>query len=87
MSEDGDRVAVDSGDVWPEDTDEDEAVVVNWFLGEGSRVEEGDELCEFQVEKVGVDVPAPATGTLAEIVLEEDAEFERGAVLAWIAPE
>ena len=87
MSGDDDRVAVDSGDVWPEDTDEDEAVVVNWFLNEGSRVEAGDDLCEFQVEKVSVDVPAPATGTLAEIALEEDDEFERGAVLAWISPE
>ena len=87
MSPDDDRVAVDTGDVWPEDTDEDEGVVVNWFLREGSRVDAGDDLCEFQVEKVSVDVPAPASGTLEEIVLEEDDEFERGAVLAWIRPD
>ncbi|WP_339103875.1 lipoyl domain-containing protein [Haloterrigena salinisoli] len=86
MSPDDDRVAVDTGDVWPADTDEDEGVVVNWFLSEGSSVEEGDDLCEFQVEKVSVDVPAPTNGTLEEIALEEDDEFERGDVLAWIAP-
>jgi len=36
---------------------------------------------------VSVDVPAPVTGTLDELVLEEDDEFERGDVLAWIRPE
>lgn len=87
MSANDERVAVDTADVWPEDSDEDEGVVVNWFLSDGSRVEERDALCEYQVEKVSVDVPAPVTGTLDEIVLEEDDEFERGDVLAWIRPE
>ncbi|PGF16659.1 biotin attachment protein [Natrinema sp. CBA1119] len=87
MSANDERVAVDTADVWPDDADEDEGVVVNWFLSEGSRVEEGDALCEYQVEKVSVDVPAPMTGTLDEIILEEDDEFERGDVLAWIRPE
>ncbi|MDQ2049035.1 lipoyl domain-containing protein [Natronolimnohabitans sp. A-GB9] len=86
MTATDDRVAVETGDVWPADTDEDEGVVVNWFLSEGSRVEAGDDLCEFQVEKVSVDVPAPESGTLDEIALEEDDEFERGDVLAWIDP-
>ncbi|WP_440765314.1 lipoyl domain-containing protein [Natronorubrum sp. DTA7] len=87
MSGRDDRIAVDTGDVWPEDTAEEEGVVVNWFLREGSRVEAGDDLCEFQVEKVSVDVPAPATGTLEEIALEENDEFERGSILAWIRPD
>lgn len=83
----GDRVAVDTADVWPEDTDVTEAVVVNWFAGEGSGVEEGVDLCEFQVEKVSVAVPSPATGTLDEIALGENDEFDRGDVLGWIRPE
>ncbi|NHN60083.1 MULTISPECIES: lipoyl domain-containing protein [Halorussus] len=87
MSEDDDRVAVDTEDVWPEDADAEEGVVVNWFAGEGSHVDEGDDLCEFQVEKVSVDVPAPVAGTLDEIALDEDDEFERGATLAWIRPD
>lgn len=87
MSGSGERVAVDSADVWPTDADADEAVVVNWFVGEGSHVEAGVDVCEFQVEKVSVDVPAPTTGTVEEIALGENAEFERGAVLAWIRPE
>lgn len=87
MSSDSERIAVDTAAVWPEDTDENEGVVVNWFLSEGSRVEEGDVLCEFQVEKVSIDVPAPVSGTLDGIALEEDDEFERGDTLAWIRPE
>ena len=82
----GERVAVDVDAVWPEDTEEDEGVVVNWFVREGATVEEGDTLCEIQVEKVSVDVLAPAGGELVEIVLGEDAEFARGDTLAWIQP-
>ncbi|MFC6614321.1 lipoyl domain-containing protein [Halopenitus salinus] len=87
MSGDDDRVPVDTADVWPEDADAEEAVVVNWFASEGSRVEAGADLLEFQVEKVSVDVPAPVSGTLVEIALPEDAEFERGAIAAWIRPK
>lgn len=84
MSSDSKRVAVDTADMWPEDTDENEGIVVNWFMTEESHIEEDDSLCEFQVEKVSVDVPAPVTGTLDEIVLPEDTEFEQGDTLAWI---
>ncbi|WP_137290387.1 lipoyl domain-containing protein [Natronorubrum halophilum] len=87
MSSDDDRVAVTTADAWPEDADEDAGVVVNWFMSEGGHLEGGDSICEFQVEKVSVDVPAPVTGTLDEIVLEEDDEFERGDTLAWIRPD
>lgn len=81
-----DRIAIGTAELWPEDAEE-EGLVINWFVGEGSDVEEGDPVCEFQVEKVDVEVSAPATGTIDEIVLEEDAELERGDTLAYIAPE
>lgn len=87
MSRDAERVVVDTAAVWPEDADADEGVVVNWFIREGGHVDEGDALCEFQVEKVSVDVPAPASGTLDEIALDEDDEFEKGEMLAWIRPD
>lgn len=77
-----DRIEINTEDIWPEDADEDEGVVTNWFTGEGSQVEEGDTLCEIQVEKVSVDVPAPTAGTVHEIVRGEDDEFERGDILA-----
>ena len=78
-------VAVDSAAVWPEDAEDvDEAVVANWFVREGATVEEGEPLCEIQIEKVSVDVPAPASGTLSEIHLRENDEFTRGDTLATI---
>ncbi|MEF8785847.1 MAG: lipoyl domain-containing protein [Haloarculaceae archaeon] len=85
MSENEDRIAVTLAE-WPDDADSDEGVVVNWFTREGASVNEGESLCEVQVEKVSVDVLAPAGGTLAEIVCEEDDEFEQGDTLAWLEP-
>lgn len=82
----GDRVAVDTAAVWPDDVDAEEGVVVNWFAREGRSVDEGETLCEIQVEKVSVDVPAPVTGELVEVVLGEDDEFVKGDTLAWILP-
>jgi pyruvate/2-oxoglutarate dehydrogenase complex dihydrolipoamide acyltransferase (E2) component len=81
-----DRVAVGTEELWPDDADEDEGYVANWFVREGATVDEGDTLCEIQIEKVSIDVTAPVAGQLAEIVLGEDAEFERGATLAYIEP-
>jgi pyruvate/2-oxoglutarate dehydrogenase complex dihydrolipoamide acyltransferase (E2) component len=81
-----DRIPVGTAEVWPEGAEDEEGLVINWFVSEGSGVEEGDPICEFQVEKVDVEVPAPATGTVDEIVLKEDAEFERGDTLAYVVP-
>lgn len=78
-------VDVDSAAVWPADAaDVDEAVVANWFVREGTSVEAGETICEIQIEKVSVDVPAPATGTLAEVLVPENGEFRRGDTLARI---
>lgn len=80
-----DQVAVDTVDIWPEDAQDEEALVINWFVSEGSKIEEGEPICEIQVEKVDVEIPAPASGMIAEIVLKEDAELERGDTLAYIS--
>ncbi len=82
----GDRVAVTAEAVWPDEADAEEAVVLTWYASEGRAVSEGERVCEIQVEKVDVDVLAPAEGTLAEVVRGEDDAFERGDVLAWLEP-
>ena len=82
MSGDRTPVAVDA--VWPEDTDDEEAVVVDWFVTEGTSVDEGDTLCAIQVEKVDIDVPAPTSGTVVDIAFEEEQVCEPGDTLAWI---
>jgi pyruvate/2-oxoglutarate dehydrogenase complex dihydrolipoamide acyltransferase (E2) component len=76
---------VDATGVWPEDqADVEEGIVANWFVREGATVDEGETICEIQVEKVSVDVPAPGSGTLSEILVDEGAEFTRGEPLARI---
>ena len=79
-----DRVAIDTGEIWPADADEEEGYVANWFVPAGATVEAGEVLCEIQVEKVSIDVAAPVDGELVEVALPEDAEFRRGATLAYI---
>lgn len=87
MNEAGVRVAVTADGGWESDVDETEGVVVNWFAKEGRAVERGAAIVEIQIEKVSIDVPAPADGTLDEIVRAEDDEFTIGDTLAWIRPE
>ncbi|MFC7202225.1 lipoyl domain-containing protein [Haloferax namakaokahaiae] len=78
-------VEVTSASVWPDDAaDVDEGYLANWFVNEGSSVSEGEVICEIQVEKVSVDVPAPATGTISEVLVAEGGDFGRSDVLARI---
>jgi pyruvate/2-oxoglutarate dehydrogenase complex dihydrolipoamide acyltransferase (E2) component len=81
-----DRIPVVADGAWTDDVDDDEGVVVNWFARAGRRVEAGETLCEVQVEKVSVDIAAPADGELADIVHDEDDAFTVGDTLAWIDP-
>lgn len=82
-----DLVAVDSATIWPADAmDVEEAVLANWFARPGQRVDEGQTVCEIQIEKVSVDVPAPVDGQLVECVVTENEEFTRGETLARIEP-
>ncbi|WP_101294409.1 lipoyl domain-containing protein [Halegenticoccus soli] len=88
MSEEPGLVAVDSAAVWPDDAaDVDEGVVANWFVREGARVADGQTVCEIQIEKVSVDVPAPAPGELVERLVPENGTFRRGDPLARVRPD
>ncbi|WP_227131865.1 lipoyl domain-containing protein [Halorubellus salinus] len=81
------RVAVTLASVWPDGGDDvDEGVVANWFAKEGATVDAGDTLCEIQIEKVSIDVPAPVAGTVDEVVLGENDEFTREDTLAYVRP-
>lgn len=83
----GNIIDVDSETVWPADSEDiEEAIVSNWFVRESTSVIENDPIAEIQIEKVSIDVPAPATGTIVEILVHEQDEFRRGAVLARISP-
>ncbi|MYK31531.1 MAG: 2-oxoglutarate dehydrogenase complex dihydrolipoyllysine-residue succinyltransferase [Boseongicola sp. SB0670_bin_30] len=62
-----------------------EAVVATWFKRPGERVSVDEMLCELETDKVTVEVPAPAAGTLAEIVAEEGATVAPDALLATLS--
>lgn len=57
------------------------AVVKNWYVAIGEMIEEGEPLVELETDKVAVEVPAPASGILLEILIDADGEAEPGGVL------
>lgn len=62
-----------------------EATVATWFKKVGDTVAQDEMLCELETDKVSVEVPAPAAGTLTEILAEEGSTVEASAKLAVIA--
>jgi 2-oxoglutarate dehydrogenase E2 component (dihydrolipoamide succinyltransferase) len=71
--------------VVPEEQEGTKAVVRSWLKQVGEAVAENDPLVELETDKVTQEVPAPAAGVLAEIVLDTDAEAVPGAVLGRIS--
>jgi 2-oxoglutarate dehydrogenase E2 component (dihydrolipoamide succinyltransferase) len=61
-----------------------EATVSTWFKKIGDPVTQDEMLCELETDKVSVEVPAPASGTLTEIVAPEGSTVEASAKLAII---
>ena len=68
----------------PDEQEGTKAVVRAWLKAVGDVVAENDPLVELETDKVTQEVPAPASGVLAEIVLDMDAEAVPGALLARI---
>jgi 2-oxoglutarate decarboxylase len=63
-----------------------EGIVSRWLKAVGDNVDEGEPLVEVTTDKVDVEVPAPASGHLSEIVAAEGQTVAVGAVLGLIAP-
>ncbi len=57
------------------------AIVRSWLRKVGDTVAENDPLVELETDKVTQEVPAPAAGVLAEILLDTDDEAVPGGVL------
>ena len=62
-----------------------EATVAKWLKRPGEAVAADEPIAELETDKVTLEVPAPASGTLAEILAEEGANVPVGAVLGRIA--
>lgn len=61
-----------------------EATVASWFRAVGDAVAQDEMLCELETDKVSVEVPAPAAGTLTEILAPEGTTVDASAKLAVI---
>jgi pyruvate/2-oxoglutarate dehydrogenase complex dihydrolipoamide acyltransferase (E2) component len=59
-----------------------EGTIVEWRVRPGDRVEADEPVCDVSTDKVDVEIPAPASGTLARIVVEPGETVEVGTVLA-----
>ncbi|MGB3409017.1 MAG: 2-oxoglutarate dehydrogenase complex dihydrolipoyllysine-residue succinyltransferase [Jannaschia sp.] len=61
-----------------------EATMATWFKKVGDTVEADEMLCELETDKVSVEVPAPAAGTLTEWLAQEGDTVAAGGKLAII---
>ncbi len=64
-----------------------EGTVVEWHKKLGERIEQDETLLEIGTDKVDTDVPSPAAGVVAEILVEEGETVGVGTLLAVIADE
>ena len=61
-----------------------EGTVIAWHKAVGDAVDLDETLLEIGTDKVDTEVPSPAAGTLAEILVEEGATVEVGTLIARI---
>jgi len=71
----------------PDEQEGTKAVVRAWLKQVGDAVAVNDPLVELETDKVTQEVPAPAAGVLAEIVLDTDDEAVPGALLGRISTQ
>lgn len=62
-----------------------EATIIGWAKQIGDTVEEDDVLLEISTDKVDTEVPSPVSGTLIEILAQENDTIEVGQTIAVIA--
>ncbi|WP_153506195.1 biotin/lipoyl-containing protein [Cumulibacter manganitolerans] len=64
-----------------------EGTVTRWLKQVGEEVQADEPLLEVSTDKVDTEIPAPASGTLLEIRVQEDETVDVGAVLAVIGQQ
>jgi pyruvate/2-oxoglutarate dehydrogenase complex dihydrolipoamide acyltransferase (E2) component len=63
-----------------------EATIVVWHKSPGDRVEEGEPIVEIETDKVEMQIEAPVSGVLREVLVGIDEEAPVGATLGLIEP-
>ena len=69
------------------DMDQEKATIISWCKKEGDFVKFDETVLTVETEKVAIDVPAPATGTLARILFEDGDVVPVTKVIAYILKE
>jgi len=64
-----------------------EGTLVQWRKQVGEPVQAQETICEISTDKIDTEVPAPASGVLAEILVGVESTVDVGTVLARIATE
>jgi 2-oxoglutarate dehydrogenase E2 component (dihydrolipoamide succinyltransferase)/2-oxoisovalerate dehydrogenase E2 component (dihydrolipoyl transacylase) len=59
-----------------------EGTVVKWLIPLGGHVQKDQSLLEVETDKVALDIPSPATGSLTEILIQEGETVPVGTLLA-----
>jgi len=59
-----------------------EGTILEWRAKLGERIKEGETIVEISTDKVDVELPSPATGTVAELLVEEGETVTVGQVIA-----
>ena len=62
-----------------------EGTVSKWLKAQGDAVKRDEPILEISTDKVDAEIPAPAAGTLAEILVGEGETVEVGTVVAYIS--
>lgn len=62
-----------------------EGYLTRWLKQPGERVAEGEVLCEIETDKVSLEIPSPAAGTLVAVLATEGSEVPIGARLATLS--
>ncbi|HEV8687164.1 MAG TPA: 2-oxoglutarate dehydrogenase, E2 component, dihydrolipoamide succinyltransferase [Gaiellaceae bacterium] len=64
-----------------------EGTITKWLKQVGEPIQADESLLEISTDKVDTEVPSPASGVVAEILVQEGETVEVGTKLAVIAPE
>ena len=64
-----------------------EGTVSKWLKAVGQPVERDEPILEISTDKVDAEIPAPASGTLVAIEVQEGETVEVGTIVAYIDPE
>lgn len=64
-----------------------EGTISKWLVKVGDQVKKYDALCEVMTDKVNAEVPSSYSGTILEIVAQEDETIEVGGVICVIQEE